>query len=381
VKKIGVVVHELARTGSPIVGLSIARFLKEKGHSIHVFAKEGGSLATSDIFRGYTPIPLTVTNTGHTRRPKINRKLAQKKAKEALIPHSFDLLYVNSLAAAEWCLAANELGIPVFFHVHELKPAIKELRRAGIFSFRFRPKLHGLIGASKESVKIGAKTIAYKAGSPQLILTSFVDLKELKTNAELEPPSAYTADGRQLEWQQTEYKPLICMCGSAVYAKGVDIFWETAALCPNYNFVWVGTFDIKDQPANPIFSRFQKEQLDNFFITGPIENPASVFSRCEAMFLSTRQDSNPLVLLEALGVQLPVIGFHQALGYAEVLKSFGMALPGKPNVEAIVGVLSEKKRLNKQRRNLSSQVTQMALRKSISHQEKLQSLYDFLCEH
>ena len=133
-KKIGVVVHELARTGSPIVGLSIAQFLHDQGHHVHVFAKVGGALEEKDIFRSNRGLPLTITETGHTCRPKITRFRARSRARDVLKTHQLDMLYVNSFAAAEWCLAANDLDIPVFFHVHELKPAVMELRKVGMFS-------------------------------------------------------------------------------------------------------------------------------------------------------------------------------------------------------------------------------------------------------
>ncbi|MEI4927435.1 hypothetical protein Q8G50_33505, partial [Klebsiella pneumoniae] len=63
---------------------------------------------------------------------------------------------------------------------------------------------------------------------------------------------------------------LVGMVGYGSIRKGADIFYEVAKKVSKHDFIWVGNWN---DTHVPFYEDFLTDRLDNFFITGEVENP------------------------------------------------------------------------------------------------------------
>ena len=101
------------------------------------------------------------------------------------------------------------------------------------------------------------------------------------------------------------------MCGVAVPRKGPDIFWEVAKALPEYDFVWIGSWDDDDyvRNNNNALSLNEQEPLGNLYWTNSLTNPYTALNQIDLFTLTSREDPNPLVVLEAIALDKPAVTF------------------------------------------------------------------------
>jgi glycosyltransferase involved in cell wall biosynthesis len=139
----------------------------------------------------------------------------------------------------------------------------------------------------------------------------------------------------------------ICGVGTASSRKGTDLFIETAHEVIKKNnsirFTWVGGFASKEDET-----RYRKSVKDfgienNFEFTG-LMNPSEVktiYSKFDALFLSSREDPYPLVVLEAAFQKTPSIIFSESGGMVEfVSEENGWTVNGFDTVQSASIILS-----------------------------------------
>lgn len=363
----GLAVHETTYTGAPIAAMRMAQYLKRSGLDWHIFIKEPGALLPQFETIG----PVTQTRSG-PKRTHVGYQDALNRAITALSQENLCGLYVNSMASAEWCEAANLLDIPVVLHTHELAPLLRELLRSGQIREGYNPKLNALFGPTQQNLD-DLQLICSVSTPYSQVIASFVDTEELRQASALAPPQAYNSAGEALDWMR---RP-VAMSGSPTWTKGVDLFIETARQSPDRPFVWIGSLNI-GKTDHPEIAESLSDLPANIFWTGQTTKSAAAIAKCGVFMLTSRTDSNPLVLSEALALGRPVIGFGSSVGDPSLLKTFGWSLKGRAKSKMLVKALRSGDKISKIEDSLSKDAVQQDVFKRIDISRQLDGLYERL---
>jgi len=363
----GLVVHETTYTGAPIAAMRMAEYLKRAGLGWHIFAKEPGAFLPRFESIG----AVTQTRSG-PKRTHVGYQDALNRAVTALSHENLCGLYVNSMACAEWCEAANLLDIPVVLHTHELAPLLRELVRSGQIRDGYSPKLNALFGPTQKNLE-DIQTIWSLSIQYSQVIGSFVDMDGLRKAAAVTPPMAYNSVGSALDWSPQP----VAMSGTPTWTKGADLFIETARQSPDRPFVWIGDLSA-GATDHPEIAAALSDLPANIFSTGQTTVSAAAIANCGVFMLTSRTDSNPLVLSEALALGRPVIGFGSSVGDPRLLKTFGWSLGGRANPKTLVKALQSGDKISKIEANLSEQTVQQSLFEQIDISQQLDGLYERL---
>jgi glycosyltransferase involved in cell wall biosynthesis len=124
---------------------------------------------------------------------------------------------------------------------------------------------------------------------------------------------------------------IVASCGRLYWGKGADLFVQLARnlcrQCSNAYFVWIG-------PAEPEeVARFKHDirllRLEQKVrLTGTVHRSADYLAAAEVFVLTSREDSFPLVCLEAAALGKPIVCFRDAGGIPEfVEEDCGFVVP------------------------------------------------------
>lgn len=141
----------------------------------------------------------------------------------------------------------------------------------------------------------------------------------------------------------TERDKIVLGCGYGDFRKGVDLFCQVAQLFENTNvkFVWLG--NVTDDMSKYI-------SVSCNVINIPSTADKSMYSKImvasDVFFISSREDPFPSVVLDALSVGKPVIGFKNCGGFDELISNNNLGYLcdiNNPNllVEYIKKILSD----------------------------------------
>src|SRR5262249_3628557 len=131
-------------------------------------------------------------------------------------------------------------------------------------------------------------------------------------------------------------RPIVAMCGVAATRKGADLFYEAATQTPDVDFLWVGPWDDEiARNANPVKDRPMDDQASNFYYTNLTQNPYAHIAKATLFLLTSREDPNPLVVPEALLLDVPTVSFTRGTGAHLWTSRFGTALSGAPEAARI----------------------------------------------
>ena len=316
------VCHEASLTGAPRIGFDTALFLAAS-HEVHLVVKAGGPLIEQPRYAALRALYRNVEtqDISYAKRLKrVNRVLAD------ICP---DLLYVNSVAAGDWCEAGARSGAAVVLHTHEMKSNLSHIF-AAIIKPRCLSQVNLLVSASQEAMN---DLQAFTGGrfENSMNLGVFVDAADVLSRGEQRvAPPVNAAGGAPRSGRRR-----IGMCGIAEPRKGADLFLHLASRLPEYDFVWIGPWHVSSNPAmySPLSS------LDNFYVTGQTDNPYAHFRTLDAFVLTSREDPNPLVVPEALLFGIPVVAFSETGGSKKMLERFGYVLSGTPDSGRLAAIL------------------------------------------
>lgn len=330
--RVCVVCHEGSLTGAPRIGFDIAAHLSN-AHDVTLLAKQGGPLIELPSYDkrrlGYQEL-----GTGHetcdlTYGERVSGAVASL---ERLRP---DLVYVNSVAAGEWCEAGARAGARVALHTHETEGSLPALL-SRVCTPRVLEWTDLLIGASPQSLD-DLERLTGCTAPQRLDFGIFIDVDTVLEQGKAPPRVVRNAAGEVLADGD---RPVVAMCGLAQPRKGADIFLEVAQLRPECDFLWIGPWAPPETDLNDAtWERFRQLRLGNCFVTGMVHNPYAELSRAAAFVLTSREDPNPLVAAEALALGLKVMAFAETGATAKLLERFGYALTGAPSAARIAALL------------------------------------------
>jgi len=128
-----------------------------------------------------------------------------------------------------------------------------------------------------------------------------------------------------------EASRIVLCVGYADHRKGIDLFVETGMRVmrarDDVHFLWVGHFDAALE--SDIHESVRTAGLgDRFHFPGIDPDTDLYFAGSDVYALTSREDPFPSVVMEALQVEMPVIGFAGAGGFAELLeRGTGVLVP------------------------------------------------------
>jgi glycosyltransferase involved in cell wall biosynthesis len=325
------VLHELSLTGAPKIGLQIATILARM-HKVWLIAKSDGPLRAQipSVFED-----VTITDTHHSIcQDSLEKRIGSAMARlDGIRP---DLVYVNSLAAGDWLSAAVRGRYRNLLHVHEMSGGIVSLARAGTYHTYDVQRADRILAASRECMR----DIRDIFGVSQPKVSNFgvcVDIDDILEKSRLQPVAGCRHDGVAVALcKQRGAKRIIATCGLAQQRKGADIFWETARLIPEHDFLWIGPWNEGEAlGANPALALNEREPLSNLYWTNTTDNPYAVIARADMFVLTAREDPNPLVVPEAISLGLPVLTFAVGGGAHHWTSRWGISLSGSPNPQRL----------------------------------------------
>ena len=229
------------------------------------------------------------------------------------------LVYANSIVSAR-IVGALAPRIPILTLVHELE-----------FMFRVTqsPALAHLLARTNQFIACS------NAVRENLIREHGVAEARVETVHESIPVAQVRPDrGREQIFKELNIPDgahLIVGSGTLIWTKGPDLFVQLArAVCaerPEVHFVWVGGAGSSE------FAQFEHDVrllgLDGkIHLTGAVPKPADYFAAADVFVLTSRQDSYPLVCLEAAALAKPIVCFAGSGGMPEfVEKDCGFVVP------------------------------------------------------
>ena len=135
---------------------------------------------------------------------------------------------------------------------------------------------------------------------------------------------------------------IVINIGFADMRKGTDIYIQTAIRASplvNLHFIWVG--HIHGELEVWLKEDLARCQVKNFTFLPYSEDVSRFLSAADVFFLSSREDPFPSVVLEALAMGLPVVGFDGAGGFGDLLQDPDLgALVPYGDVEAAVEAIA-----------------------------------------
>jgi len=329
--KIAFILHDLNLTGAARLGLQVARVMA-RSHDVKLVAKRDGPLRETipeGLFRD-----LVITDTNHEDCDEsLDSRVAN--ASQWLKESDPDLVYVNSIAAADWVGAARQSAHRSVLHIHEMLREISNLRLSNVFDGYDVGHSDRILAASRECLEAVRSAFSIPAEK----LTNFgvcVDVPDIEAKSRDKPAAAVRHDGELLDYRGKPDRKLIAMCGLAQHRKGADLFWETARISPEHDFLWIGPWDDPNSElVNPALPLNSQMPLDNLYWTNTTTNPYSAMARADLFALTSREDPNPLVVPEAISLGRPVVTFAASGGAHEWTSRHGLSLSGKPDPQRL----------------------------------------------
>lgn len=327
-----IVLHEAARTGAPRIGGLIAGALKQH-RNVRILCLTGGAML--DWLR--ERVGAENVDVIETDRPRHKVSFAERLdfAKSYLEREPSSIVYVNSLAACEFIVAAKATGKAVVVHVHEKVEEMRKLLAIQLMKLEVLSLSDAVVLAAEDLRQDLTEVFGFL---PERVMNFgiAVDADEIDRLAQEGKPKAQTAAGKQFASSE---RLTIGMIGHASQRKGSDIFFEAAQSLQQHDFMWVGNWNEDDAPENTCYPSFVHTKLPNLFVSGGVSNPYKYISNFDLFFLSSREDPNPVVLAELLILSVPILAFSKTTAVTDFLGRSAIVCHGKANVPDAVRVL------------------------------------------
>jgi len=329
---ITVVLHEATRTGAPRVGGLIAQGFARVEQVRVISLKDGPLVPWLRELVGADHL-ITCPSDDFSHEVPFADRVARATA--LLAEAGGDLVYVNSLAASSFVLAAKSLGLSVVLHVHEKADEIYHLLRHDLCKMEVLALADGVVLAA-DGLASDIVEVFGSLPSRSMNFGIAVDIESVGRLANAQPVPAFNAAGETFEGGE---RLVVGMCGHASPRKGSDIFLKTAAELPGCDFLWIGDWAPDEAIENAAYDMFADLKLPNLFVTGGVENPFAEMRRLDLFFLSSREDPNPLVLAEAIVLGVPILCFSEATAVKDRLGRSAILCFGPPNIADAVRVI------------------------------------------
>jgi hypothetical protein len=367
--RIVVVSHEADFTGAPRVAFDIASVLA-RDHNVSLVSKRDGPLIKLPKYENLRANYFVADKSADLGLSPFSARMRHaiavlKKLRPALV-------YANSAASFEWCVAARRLRIPCVMHVHEMTQTLRSLLALDVLKIDFLKYVDLLVSASQEASD-AILSLTHDTVSRHFMFGVAIETDYIKSMSAADAPPPMNVAGRELSGD----RPIVAMCGVATARKGFDIFYESAKALPEADFLWIGPL-FHDSTVSKVMQHYQTDRIENFYVTGETANPYPYMSMCDIFALTSVEDPNPLVVPEALTLGRRVVSFHNSGGSWQWTRRFGYSLSGTISTNRLTAFLHKMLELECENRWSERQAAE--LREAVDIDVKLPSLRHELSE-
>lgn len=322
-KKVIVIGHEASLSGAPILLLNLFRLLIEKRIvDVYFVIRKDGPLV--DEYRKLAPtIVLKSTDYGIERNifhKLINFTRNKMRLGIVLVKAFFyDYFFCNTVVNGKLLRWFYFHKKPTITYVHELEKVIDLYLRQN----------DAVLPLSV------SKAIAFPSNTTKQLLESKYkipkdNLKELryyfpfsKRDFDLHKVVPKRQQLRQkFDIGRTDF--VVGAMGAISERKGIDLYIDVCKQVVSVNssikFIWIGAFESSEQETR-LKTIIKDRQLEtNVIFVGPLDYSIYNFAAFDILFLSSREDTYPLVVLEAAMMKVPTICFSGSGGIVEFIK-------------------------------------------------------------
>jgi len=315
--------HDASRTGAPIFLLGFLRWFREhRAVPFRILIKGRGVLAPD--FESVGPVDLFEPDP--TLAQRVLRKLRIRKTisnsrhlkllRRKLLKSNIGVVYSNTITNGPILDFLSFLNCPVICHVHELDTWIDI---TGVERINLVEKYASSYVAASNAVK---QTLVQKLEIPESKITTIYEFIAVHDDRENES-KALVPDIRQELGIGTGAK-VVCGCGTMEFRKGTDLFLQVAQRVKEtyrsapVHFIWVG-----GSPGDVSSMRMKARSLcleDVVHFVGQTQNVNAYYDASDIYLLTSREDSFPLVMLEAAWRGKPIICFANSGGAPEFVQ-------------------------------------------------------------
>jgi len=232
------------------------------------------------------------------------------------------LIYSNTFTNGDILETLAPLGCPVITHVHEMEGWIQQSGQENLKQV-LKHTSHFITASNACRQNL----IENHHISPDIIKTvhSFIPTRGIE---EANPA------GVKEQFNIPEEAYIVLGSGHEAWRKGKDLFVQLAAQVRQkvpeqpVHFIWVGGWLNEDDRRIVLHDMHHLGLEDRVHFTGEVSNPLDYFAAGDVFALVSREDTFPLVCLEAAALGKPVLCFQGSGGMPEfVEKDAGYILP------------------------------------------------------
>ena len=310
--KILFISHNAGRNGAPIMLLNMLRWFRENSSlRFEVLLRSSGelrgefeALCPTYLYRlPETPVTYMIRRLG---LGKVVDRIHYARLLSRLRSAGFDLIYSNTITNGDILTTLAFLGHPVITHVHELEGWIE---KAGPENLRqVRENTARYIAASDAA----RQNLVERHGIPAETIDTVYSFVPL-------PERDHAAMSRE-ELGIPEDAFVVLGSGREFWCKGKDLFVQLAARVKArtgqrpVHFLWVGGWADAQDEEEIIKAADRLGVQENIHFVGQVDNPLDYFAAGDIFALVSREDTFPLVCLEAAALGKPIVCFAETGG-------------------------------------------------------------------
>jgi glycosyltransferase involved in cell wall biosynthesis len=354
-RKICFISHNATRTGAPIVLYKLVRWIKEhQGDQVEVWFLEGGEMI--EAFEALCNCVVLKTARENTTqrlikgvaRRVLNRDVQLEQKLKRL--SSFDLVFFNTVASFKIIPVLPRGFKPVCIAwLHEQPFSInawykKEFTTQHLSIFK-------QIFTVSTQTKVYLETRMGVPADKLCVVYPFIDVQHETDSKDVAPE-----DGKAF---------IVGGCGLQDWRKGPDLFLQVAKhiekISPGskIQFIWVGA---ESGLTGGLNYELEKLQLQGkVLFAGEQKNVRDWFNSFDVFLLTSREDPFPLVVLEAMALEKPVVCFEGIGDITKLVEVIPSNVVPYSDVDAMAGRV-----LNYYEKSVESEADGLRLKKEVS---------------
>lgn len=317
-EKIIILSHDFSNSGAPILAYNIAKKMKENGLQVIVLVGSSYNNRLEEKYRS-NEIPFIYLDNGeynyanmHYRFDLLKENSQIEELSENIIRIASGMGYhriiTNTIVAGKYVDLLRKYDFQIVSLIHEMKTSID------IYNYVDFGKMIALysdiIIFPDEVVKNDFESIYTNINGTTVIRPQGVYL-----NTSLEKQSLDIFKLLNI----SENTPYVLGSGVASLRKGIDLFIGAANILyqinPDLHFIWAGEFN--DQKELGCWMKTQMV-CPNLHIIPFVKEPnlyLGLLKNANVFWLTSREDPFPSVALEAMSLNIPVVGFKNTGGF------------------------------------------------------------------
>lgn len=356
--KILFISHQASRSGAPLYLFHLIKWLTiKKDINAYLLLVDGGEMEREYNFCKN----VWIWNSFHSDsrlKSRLIGKFNQKSKKKIYQKNIFlqiknakpDLIIANTVVSLPLLkLFKNELKIRSAAILHEMKFSI---------DYFYQDSL------SKENLDAAEKIITVNNQIRNFIVKDYLVTSD---NIVYIPPFINKLPNQSDKQNIITNKITVGMSGYTGWQKGYDLLPQLLSILKErgqikyFDFVWLGEIESNQYTKNEM--QLQNMDLGGYVKhTGKVANIESWLNRFDLFLSLSREDSYPLVCIEAAASGLPVIAFDKSGGVSDFLSLGGGILIPYLNLEKVVEALDVYR--NRKRRMIDAD---FAVKRAQSH--------------